>query len=261
MKLVSWDTLVKLMSRADVVLEVLDARVPLETRSLKLENLAKKTGKPVIIVLNKADLVPSRVVLGWVKFFEKNLGFKTIPFMAKYRRGVKRLKNAIKSSSSKKPAVVLVAGLPKTGKSTVINALKGKASAPTSPYPGTTGYTKYAQLYKVDEDIKIIDTPGVIPSGEDWLETLIRGTPIDNLSDPVKPAVELLKRIITQNPKAIEEAYGFSNKDPYAILELIARKRGWLYKDGEPIIEEAARLVIRNYHDAKLNFYRKPPTA
>ncbi|MBS7618079.1 50S ribosome-binding GTPase [Candidatus Bathyarchaeota archaeon] len=250
--------LAKLISRADVILEVLDVRVPLETRSIRIEDMAKRAGKPIIIVLNKADLAPRRVILEWIRFFE-NLGFKTVPFTAKHRRGVNCLKNAIRSISSRKPTIVLVAGLPKTGKSTVINALKGRASASTSPYPGTTGYTKAVQLYKVDEDIKIIDTPGVIPSGEDWLETLIRGTPIDDFSNPVKPAVELLKRIIDQNPKAIEKAYGLSERDPYTILEFIARKRGWFYKDGEPMIEEAAKVVIRNYHDAKLDFYRKPP--
>ncbi|MEM2239639.1 MAG: GTPase [Candidatus Bathyarchaeia archaeon] len=258
MKLASWSILAKLVNKADVILEVLDARVPLETRSTRIEETVRRAGKPIIIVLNKADLAPRRVVLEWVKFFE-NLGFKTVPFIAKHRRGVNRLKNAIRSVSSKKPTTVLIVGLPKTGKSTVINALKGKASASTSPYPGTTGYTKAFQLYKVDEDIKIIDTPGIVPSGEDWLETLIRGTPIDGFSNPIKPAVELLKRIIDQNPKAIEKTYGFSEKDPYKILELIARKRGWLYKDGEPMIEEAAKVVIRNYHDAKLDFYRMPP--
>lgn len=258
MKLASWNVLAKLVKKADVILEVLDVRAPLETRSVRIEDMAKMAGKPVIIVLNKADLAPRRVVLEWVKFFE-NFGFKTIPFIAKHRIGVNRLKNAIRNASSKKPTVVLVVGLPKTGKSTVINALKGRASASTSPYPGTTGYTKSIQLYKVDENIRLIDTPGVVPSGEDWLETLIRGTPVDGFSNPVKPAVELLKRIIAQNPKAIEKTYGFSEKDPYKILELIARKRGWLYKDGEPMIEEAAKVVIRNYHDAKLDFYRMPP--
>lgn len=257
-RLASWSVLAKLVNKADVILEVLDVRVPLETRSIRIENMARRAGKPIIIVLNKADLAPRRVVLGWIRFFE-SLGFKAVPFIAKHRRGVSRLKNAIRSVSSRKPTVVLVVGLPKTGKSTVINALKGRASASTSPYPGTTGYTKSIQLYKVDEDIKIIDTPGIVPSGEDWLETLLRGTPIDGFSNPVKPAVELLKRIIVQNPKAIEKTYGFSERDPYSILELIARKRGWLYKDGEPMIEEAAKAVIRSYHDAKLDFYRMPP--
>jgi len=258
MRLASWAMLARLVGKADVVLEVLDVRVPLETRSVRVEDMAKKAGKPVIVVLNKADLVPRRVVLEWVKFFE-NLGFKAVPFIAKQRKGVRRLKEVIRSVSSKKPTVVLVTGLPKTGKSTVINALKGRASASTSPYPGTTGYTKSIQVYRVDEDIRVLDTPGVIPSGEDWLETVIRGTPIDLFPNPIKPAVEFLKRVFAQNPESVEKAYGFSGGDPYAVLEHIARKRGWFYRDGEPMIEEAAKVVLRDYHDAKLRFYRVPP--
>jgi len=258
MRLISWDALARLIDKADVVLEVLDVRVPLETRSVKVEGMARRAGKPVILVLNKADLVPRGVVLEWVKFFE-GLGFKAVPFVAKQRRGVRHLKEVIRSVSSKKPTVVLVTGLPKTGKSTVINALKGRASASTSPYPGTAGYTKSIQVYKVDEDIRVLDTPGVVPSGEDWLETVIRGTPIDLFSNPIKPAVELLKRVLAQNPESIEKAYGFSGDDPYALLEHIARRRGWFYRDGEPMIEEAAKVVLRDYHDAKLHFYRSPP--
>jgi ribosome biogenesis GTPase A len=258
MRLASWDVLARLVGRADVVLEVLDVRVPLETRSVRVEDMARRAGKPVIIVLNKADLVPRRVVLEWVKFFE-GLGFKAVPFVAKQRRGVRRLKEAVRGVSSKKPTVVLVTGLPKTGKSTVINALRGRASASTSPYPGTAGYTKSVQVYRVDEDIRVLDTPGLIPSGEDWLETAIRRTPIDLFSNPVKPAVELLKRVFAQNPESVEKAYGFSGGDPYAVLEHIARRRGWFYRDGEPMVEEAAKVVLRDYHDAKLRFYRSPP--
>lgn len=258
MRLVSWGRLAELIRDADVVLEVLDARVPLETRNVKVEELAKRKGKPVVIVLNKCDLVPRRVVEVWVSFFE-NLGFKVVPIAARSRKGIRQLKRVIRECVSKRPVTVVAVGLPKTGKSTVINALKGRSSAPTSPYPGAAGYTKAVQLYRVDEDIRVIDTPGVTPSGEDWLETLIRGRPVDSLCNPIKPAVELLKRILEHNPKAVEEAYGIADRDPYAILEQLALKRGWRYKDGELLIEEAARTVIRDYHNAKLRFYRPPP--
>lgn len=260
MRLTSWALLDRLIRKADVVLEVLDSRVPLETRSVRVERAAQMAGKPVIVVLNKADLVPRRVLRGWIRLL-RGLGFRVVPMVARARRGVKALKRAIRESTSKRPIIVLVVGLPKTGKSTVINALKGKASASTSPYPGTTGYTKTVQLYRADYDIKIIDTPGVIPSGEDWLETLIRSRPVDGLTNPVKPAVELLKRVLTSQPKAVKEAYGIAERNPYRVLELIAFKRGWRYKDGEPLVEEAARTILRDYHSAKLRFYKAPPTA
>ncbi len=105
----------------------------------------------------------------------------------------------------------------------------------------------------------MIDTPGIIPVEGDPLESIIRGRPPEQLNDPVKPALMLLERALKYNPLAVKEAYGIDEKDPYRILELIALRRGWKYKsDGEPLVEEAARVVIRDYHEGKLRFYVPP---
>lgn len=69
----------------------------------------------------------------------------------------------------------------------------------------------------------------------------------------------LLEKALRYNPRSVKDAYGIDEKDPYKILELIALRRGWRYKsDGEPLIEEAARTVIRDYHKGKLLFYVPP---
>ncbi|MGB9828320.1 MAG: GTP-binding protein, partial [Thermosphaera sp.] len=127
------------------------------------------------------------------------------------------------------------------------------------PYPGSPGYTRSFQLYRIDEDIYMIDTPGVIPVEGGDLERVLRGYPPEKLEDPVNPAIELIKKILSYNKEAFAIAYGIETQDPLSILEQYAVKRGWFYKTTkEPLIEEAARAIIRDYHDGRIPFYERP---
>jgi len=256
--LASWRTLAWIIRRADVVLEVVDARDPMSTRSRRLERMVNALGKKLIIVINKADLVPRDVAEKWKRLFVDQ-GFHAVYMAARDHKGTRVLRREIRRVADESPIVVAVTGFPKTGKSTIINALKGRHSASTSPIPGSPGYTTHAQLYRIGQSMYMIDTPGVIPVEGGRLEAIIRGRPPEQLRDPVEPAVMLLRRALRYNPLAVKEAYGIDETDPYRVLELIALRRGWRYKsDGEPLIEEAARAVIRDYHEGKLLFYVPP---
>jgi ribosome biogenesis GTPase A len=256
--LASWRTLAWIIRRADVVLEVVDARDPMATRSRRLENMVRSLGKKLVIVINKADLVPRDVADKWKRLFVDR-GYHAVYMAARDHKGTRVLRRKIREVADSEPIIVAVVGFPKTGKSTIINALKGRHSASTSPIPGSPGYTTHSQLYRIGSNLYMIDTPGVIPVEGGYLEAVIRGRPPEQLRDPVKPAVMLLERALRYNPNAVREAYGIDEKDPYRILELLALKRGWRYKsDGEPLIEEAARVVIRDYHKGKLLFYVPP---
>lgn len=258
MILASWRNLAWIVRRADVVLEVVDARDPMSTRSRRLERMVNALGKKLIIVINKTDLIPLDVAAKWKRIFEDQ-GFPTVYMAARDHKGTRVLRRTIRRVVEEYPAIVAVTGFPKTGKSTIINALKGRHSASTSPIPGSPGYTTHAQLYRIGENLYMIDTPGIIPVEGGYLEAVIRGRPPEQLRDPVKPAVMLLERALRYNPNAVRDAYKIDERDPYKILELIALKRGWRYKsDGEPLIEEAARTVIRDYHEGKLLFYVPP---
>ncbi len=258
MILASWRTIAWLIRRADVVLEVVDARDPMATRSRRLERMVEALGRKLIIVINKADLVPREVAEKWKRVFE-DMGYTAVYMAAREHMGTRKLRVAIKKAVEARPVIVAVTGYPKTGKSTVINALKGKHAASTSPIPGSPGYTTHVQLYRIGQSMYMLDSPGVIPVEGDKLEAIIRGRPPEQLRDPVNPAIELLKRALRYNPRAVLDAYGIEEKDPLRILELIALKRGWRYKTtGEPNIDEAARQVIRDYHETKLNFYVPP---
>lgn len=259
MKLASWRLLKDVIERSDVVLEVVDIRVPPLTRSPKVERITLRYGKELIIVLNKCDLVPKNIAEEWKKVFEDVLRIKTVFISSRNRLGTKILRDSIKSIAKVKPVIVGVVGFPKVGKSSIINTLKGKHSAPTSPYPGTPGYTRRAQLYKIEKDIYMIDTPGVIPAEGAGVESVIRGKEIEHLENPFTTAINLIKFIKTFNPHAFLEAYGFDDENPAAIIEWYAKKRGWFYKKThEPLLDEAAKQIIRDYHNGKIPFYIPP---
>ncbi len=256
--LASWSDLRRIVARADVVLEVLDARNPNGTRSRRLERIIEELGRELILVLNKSDLVPRSIVEEWTRIL-RDQGYHTVYIAATKHWGTRVLRRAIKEVAPTLPVIVAVTGYPKTGKSSIINALKGRHSASTSPIPGSPGYTRHVQLYRIDKNILMLDTPGVIPVEGTSLERIIRGISPEQLDDPVPPAIELIKYILKHVPTAFRHAYGIRDTDPLIILEKIAIKRGWYYKSTkEPLIEEAARTVIRDYHRGKIPFYVKP---
>lgn len=256
----SWSSLASLMRRADVIVEVIDVRTPLTTRSRRLERLSETLGKPVILALNKADLVPREVAEEWTKIFRSE-GYDAVYLAAREHKGTRILRGKINKAIKVRPAVAAVVGYPKTGKSSVINALRGRSGASTSPIPGSPGYTKRAGIYRAPGNIYFLDTPGVIPPDGTPLEKALRGAPPEKLKDPVKPAVELIRMIRKYQPWALRDAYGFDVEDPYDFLAELASKRGWFYKsDKEPLIEQAAIAVITDYHKGKIRFYI-PPSA
>ncbi len=257
MKLANWREISSAIDKANLILEVVDARDPWTTRSRKLEGIAARKGKKLLLVINKSDLVPKQILNQWIDVFGRE-GIKATYVSARERLGTLKLRKFIKREAPQLPAKVLIAGFPKVGKSSIINVLKGHSSASTSSVPGSPGYTKHFQLYKIDRNLYIIDSPGILPVEGGPLEMALRGYPPEDLKDPVEVALALLQRISISNPKLIKKVYGIEEGEPIKILESLALRRGWKFKDGEPNLSEAARQIIRDYHRYKLVFYVTP---
>ncbi len=257
MKLANWREIGSAIDKANLILEVVDARDPWTTRSRRLERIAARKGKKLLLVINKSDLVPKQILSQWIDVFERE-GIKATYVSARERLGTLKLRKFIKREAPQLPAKVLIAGFPKVGKSSIINVLKGHSSASTSSVPGSPGYTKHFQLYKIDRKLYIIDSPGIIPVEGGPLEMALRGYSPEDLKNPVEVAMALLQRISIFNPKLIKKVYGIEEGEPIKILENIALRRGWKFKDGEPNLSEAARQIIGDYHRHKLTFYVAP---
>ena len=248
-----WFQLKAVLRKADVVMEVVDARDPLSTRSPELERLVERLGKKLVIVINKADLVPREVLDQWKLVLSRE--YPTIYLSARERLGTRWLWRIVKQLTSKRPVVVAVAGLPNVGKSTILNILKGKHSASTSPIPG---WTKTWMMARAATWLKVVDTPGVVPKGDEE-ELAIRGAlRPEALDDPVPAAVKLITLLKEKDPDFLKRYYGVEEDDPIAALEKIAERRGLLKKGGKPNVEEAARVLLRDWQTGRIVVYFTP---
>jgi len=252
----AWRIVREAIKEGDIVIEVVDARDPIGTRNPKVERLVQEEGKKLLIVMNKADLVPKE----WAEEYKKK--HKDVPIVfisARERKGtgilrkeIKRLAKELFEEGKDKVKVVLV-GYPNVGKSTIINVLKGKHAVGTAPIPG---YTKGKQLIKLSKKIWLVDSPGVVPV-DDFDELVIRGGfPADKIEEPVKPALKLIKRILETRKEAITEKYGIKKlESEEQILEAIGKKKGLLERGGKVNLEEAARYFLREWQTGRFTLF------
>ncbi|MBI4167553.1 MAG: 50S ribosome-binding GTPase [Candidatus Aenigmarchaeota archaeon] len=234
----------RIIESADLVIEVLDARDPFGTKNTEVEKLVKMSRKRLLTVVNKVDLVKS------VDYPESS---KTCIISSKNRRSAAILKDFIKANLPKTPARVAIVGYPNVGKSTIINLLKGRKSASVAPIPG---HTKGVQWVRVDEDILLLDSPGIVPSYEkDVISIAIKGAiEADQIKNPERVAHSILEKILSENPGALEKFYDIklASEDPQEILVTIAVRRGRLLKRSEPDTLSAAKTVIRDRYKGKI---------
>ena len=252
----AWGIVKKAIKEGDIIIEVVDARDPIGTRNPKVEKFVKEEGKKLLIVMNKADLVPKE----WAEEYKKRHKDAPIVFIsARERKGtgilrkeIKKLAKELFEEGKEKVKVVLV-GYPNVGKSTIINVLKGKRAVGIAPIPG---YTKGKQLIKLSKKIWLVDSPGIVPV-DDFEELVIRGGfPADKIEDPVKPALKLIKRILETRKEAITEKYGISEfESEEQILKEIGKRKGLFEKGGKINLEETARYFLREWQSGKFTLF------
>lgn len=236
-----WGIVNHVVKGADIILLVLDARFPEQTDNPEL--IDKAGEKDIIYVLNKSDLVDKKTLERWKKNYPN-----CVYISAKEHQGTTILLHKILEIAQGQKVSVGVVGYPNTGKSSVINALKGRKSTSTSPH---SGHTKAKQLIKITDNVYLIDTPGVLPYMEkDTIKhAMIGATDFTKTKDPDLAAIELIK-----NKKTIIcKHYGVKETSPVKIIENIAIKYKKLLKGAEPNINETARMILRDWQKGKIN--------
>ena len=257
-----WGELFKVLDCSDVVVQVLDARNPMGTRSRKLETHLKREArhKHLILVLNKVDLVPVWVTRRWVALLSKE--YPTLAFHASgsvaFGKGalIQLLQQYTRLHADKPQISVGFVGYPNVGKSSVINALKKKVVCKVAPVPGHTKVWQYITLFR---KTFLIDCPGVVPHTRDSeTDIVLKGvTRAERLPDPETHITEILQRC---DPKHLEATYGVSGwTGTVSFLSLVAKKYGKLRRAGEPDTAIVARTVINDWQRGKIPWYTTPP--
>ncbi|MCZ7355678.1 MAG: 50S ribosome-binding GTPase [Candidatus Methanoperedens sp.] len=245
----SYKVMVKdVIKKADILLEVVDARFPDETRNSEVERDIARSKKPFIIVLNKCDLV-SKETIEKTKIRLSKIA-PTVFVSSKERFGTTMLRHKILEIAGIKGRNILVGslGYPNTGKSSVINGVAGKHKAGTSPI---SGHTKGVQLVDAGSRIMFIDTPGVIPFGENdqYLQGLLSIKSASHLEDPVGVAMKIIEKMCAENKSALESFYhvAIEGQNSYDVLELIGKQSNFLKKKGEVDETRAAIKIINDW--------------
>lgn len=256
-----WNELHKVVDASDVLLQVLDARDPMGTRSKYIEEFLRKEKphKHLFFILNKVDLVPVWVTQRWVAILSAE--YPTIAFHASLQHpfGKGALINLFrqlgKLHMDKKQISVGFIGYPNVGKSSVINALRSKKVCKVAPIAGETKVWQYITLMK---RIFLIDCPGVVyPSAETDTEKVLKGVVrVELVTNPEDYVETVLQRV---RPEYIKKTYKIdkwsSNID---FLEQMAKKTGKLLRGGEPDITVTARMILNDFQRGKLPFYIAP---
>ncbi|KAF9098645.1 GTPase required for pre-60S ribosomal subunit nuclear export and maturation [Mortierella sp. AD031] len=258
-----WGELYKVIDSSDVVIHVLDARDPMGTRCSNVEYHIKKEArhKQLIFVLNKCDLVPTWVTAKWVKTLSKE--YPTLAFHASINNSfgkgslIQLLRQFSTLHSDKKQISVGFIGYPNTGKSSIINTLRGKKVCNVAPIPGETKVWQYITLMK---RIYLIDCPGVVhPSTTDTeTDIVLKGVVrVENIKQPDDYIPELLKRV---RPEYIQRTYELDHwEDSVDFLTQLAKRTGKLIKGGEADLGSVAKMVLNDWLRGKIPYYTAPP--
>ena len=243
-----WIAVNKVLDEADVVLVVLDARMPELSYNKEIHDKIKRSGKMEILVYNKVDLV-SRKQLDSLR---NNIGKGY--FISKYEKnGVERLKRdliKLADKGGREEMRIGVVGYPNVGKSSVINALTGRKRAAVANVAGTTKGIQWV----IKGKLKFLDSPGVIPFRDGSSKLGLLGAKnAEKLKDPQKVAHAILRNFIKANKEALEEFYGINvGEDIEKVFNEIGKKRRFLSKGGVVDEMRTATTIIRDWHRGKL---------
>lgn len=249
----------------DLVIELIDARVPLSSRNPDIDELGKNKAR--LILMNKSDLADSASNERWIEYF-KEKGFYVIKINSKSGEGIKQINGVIAEACKEKierdrrrgilnrPVRAMVVGIPNVGKSTFINSYAKKACTKTGNKPGVT---KGKQWIKLSKSLELLDTPGILwPKFEDesvGIKLALTGSINDEILNISELAMELIKILKCTYKGIIEERYGIEDiteMKEIDVLEKIAIVRACKLKGDLPDIDKAANIFIDDFRSGKL---------
>lgn len=247
----------------DLVIELVDARIPLSSRNPDIDELGKNKAR--LVLLNKSDLAEEKWNDVWAEYF-KSKGFSVVKVNSRKGGGIKSIQSVIRTACSEKierdrkrgilnrPVRAMVVGIPNVGKSTFINALAGKACAKTGNKPGVT---KGKQWIRLNKQVELLDTPGILwPKFEDQevgRRLAFIGSIKDEILNTEELAAELIGFLGQYYPWVIPDKYDTDmDEDPYIVLRGIAQSRNCILRGNELDTEKAALMFLDDFRNGRL---------
>lgn len=252
------------LKAVDVAAELLDARIPLASANPMVEELL--SGKPRIVILNKADLADPEMTKAWESYYKKK-GVAAVSMSCGNGKDKKKFLRLIKEAAGPmlekwkrrglktRSARIMILGIPNVGKSTLINFISGTAAARTA---NTPGHTRGKQWVRLSQGLDLLDTPGVLwPKFEDQVAALrlaatgaIAGDVFD--ADTVVP--ELMRVLARTAPDALREKYGIEDAaaDPQILLAQAGKRRGCILPGGAIDYARAQTMILNDFRSGKL---------
>ena len=247
----------------DLVIELVDARVPSSSRNPDIDELAKNKAR--LILLNKSDLADERMNQAWMAFFQEK-GFHVVQVNSRSGAGVKAISAVIQEACKEKterdrkrgiknrPIRAMVVGIPNVGKSTFINTYAGKACAKTGNKPGVT---KGKQWIRLNKSTELLDTPGILwPKFEDQavgMKLAMVGSIRDEILNMEELALKLIEFLDQAYPGTLSGRYGvLEEKSALEVLNGIAKNRGCLLKGNELDYSKASSILLDDFRSGRL---------
>ncbi|HHW47109.1 MAG TPA: ribosome biogenesis GTPase YlqF [Clostridiaceae bacterium] len=249
----------------DVVIELLDARIPYSSKNPDIDRIV--LNKPKVVVLNKSDLADEKVSAEWSKWYSIN-GYTGIFVDSLKGTGINKVKSILTDLMREKierdkrkgrifrPIRTMVVGIPNVGKSSFINRIAGRASAATGDKPGVT---RGKQWIKLNKNIELLDTPGILwPKFDDrevGLNLAFTGAIKDEVYDIVEVAALLLERLSVSYPDYLKNRFkldSLEDKTGVILLEEAAKNRGCIISGGRIDYSRIAATVLDEFRGGKI---------
>lgn len=247
------------LTLVDAVIEVIDARLPF---SSSYDNITRLLGeKPRLILLNKSDLTETKELDKFIKVLEEKTGFPVLKSNAKNSKDLNvivkkvvelsepRIQAIMKKGLLRRPARVMVVGMPNVGKSSIINKLTRSSKTKIG---AKAGVTRQQQWVRINPQLDLLDTPGIIPMKQEDQMRAKKLAFVNAVSENAYSNVVVAKELL----QLLENKYSETVKEFYKIAEIslenIAKSRNWIITGGEPDIERTSVYILRDFREGKI---------